>query len=848
MRPECEQAVRAAAGANGAKMTKADFDAIESRILGAMRSLRREDPDKWVQMSTADRARAAADLARKQHISDVARKNANAATRLAIKARQDARFAAVKPGKNGQVSAMLAHYFMRADAKGGDTGLDADQHATFNSYWRHLAGEHALVMQDPTKQAALYREIMGEHAGDDVAARTAKAVAAQMKALGTAQHDAGILGALLDHYTPQARAWERMGDMDEWINKQMERQDLGEYVRDDGSQKSPAEIRESMAAMFKTLATNGANKLDDARAAGGSRDAHRIIRYKDGKSLMAEMQDYGHGANLYEITKQHFLRASRDLAVVRREGVAADADVLARLKAAKAADLLAAKSAKDKKAIERQAVKFEALWGALRRGGTAPGSAAWANALQLVRSVMASTMLGGSNVFGDYAMAKVHLNALGLNTKHFLGDFGKGFNPSKENRFRISQMGSFLEGMGHSSARFSEDEFGQGATIAQFLSNGVYHAMGLHAWDRAIANGTGNVVFRTLGEWLHKWPEKISDLDEGSRQYLQRKGITQDHWNVWRMAELDHGPNGRDPMLTPDAIEAIPDGRLQDLARASLGKDATDAAVAKAARQLKDSAQVKLMSTLYTDMHNAGRGFSGRSIDDQYNQGLMQHPAGTLLGELLRTFYMIRSVPFAIFKTHMVDAPRMFNSRAAAWKYRAKFVAGTTLLAGLGIQLKQLAYGNDPEDVTSWQFWASALAAGGGFGIFGDAMFRPNSDHTDNALGKLTLGPAFSAGSDLWNLIAAAREKPEKFGDPTWQGQVLKFVRNNAMPFARLWYVRAAFDHLVYQQIMEMVNPGYKRRVRRAMQKHQEPAWWEVGDTAPQRAPNLGAAVGQPAQ
>ena len=846
MRPECEAAVRAAAGEAGEKLTKADFDGIQARIMGAMRSIRRSDPDAWAQMSVASRAKAAAELARNQYTADVARANANAVQRVAIKARQDARFAAVTPGKNGRVAAMVAHYFMRADARGGDTGLDADQAATFNMFWRKLDGEHALAMQDPTMQASIWRELYGEHTGDAKAKATAKAITQQMRALGLAQQDAGILHGLLDRYLPQARDWTRMGDRETWIKKQMERQDLGEYVNADGSQKTPEQIRESMEDMFATLATNGANKLDGARRGGIGSDAHRVIRYKDAASHKAEMDDYGHGANLYEIVKQHMLRASRDLAIVKREGHMADADVLERLRASKAADLMAAKSAKDKKAIERQAAKFEALWGALRRG-SAPGNAAWANAMQMIRSVMQSTMLGGSNVFGDYAMAKVHLNALGLNTRHMLGDMAKGFNPSKENRFRIGQLGTFFDGLSHSAARFSEDEFGQGAKVAHFLSNAVYRAMSLRAWDRGIANATGNVVFRSLGEWLHQWPEKIGDLDVGSRKYLERKGVTQDHWNVWRLAELDKGPDGDAPMLTPDAIEAVPDAKLEPIVRAQLGKKAPPEAIAKGVRRLRQDAQVKLLAMLYTDIHNADRGFSGRSITDQYNQGLLQHPAGTPMGEMLRTFYMLRSVPLAIFKTHMVDVPKMFDSRAAGWAYRAKFVAGTTILGGLGVQLKQIAAGNDPEDMTSWKFWASALAAGGGFGIFGDAMFKPNSDHTENALGKLALGPAFSAGSDLWNLIQAAREHPEKFGDPNWQAQAVKFIRNNATPFMRLWYLRAAFDHMVYQHIMDMVNPGYSERVQRYMDRNRERTWWAPGETFPQRPPAIGTAVGQAA-
>jgi hypothetical protein len=288
-------------------------------------------------------------------------------------------------------------------------------------------------------------------------------------------------------------------------------------------------------------------------------------------------------------------------------------------------------------------------------------------------------------------------------------------------------------------------------------------------------------------------------------------------------------------MLTPDAIEAIPDERFA-------GKSADEI------RRLKLDAQVKLLAMMQTDMQSAGRGFAGLSLRDQYDAKLLQNPAGTLVGELLRTLLLMRQVPLGIFKTHMLDLPGRFDKRSAAWIYRAKFVALTTLLGGLGVQLKQIASGQDPADITKGAFWGRALLASGGLGLYGDALFLPpNSEHTEGMFTKL-LGPGATAASDFMDIINAARANPSKFQSASWQGQMLKFIRNNATPFMRLWYVRAAFDHVVFQQMMDMVNPGYSWRVRRAMEKNQEQTWWPVGSNTPQRAPNLGAAVGQPAQ
>ena len=73
-------------------------------------------------------------------------------------------------------------------------------------------------------------------------------------------------------------------------------------------------------------------------------------------------------------------------------------------------------------------------------------------------------------------------------------------------------------------------------------------------------------------------------------------------------------------------------------------------------------------------------------------------------------------------------------------------------------------------------------------------------------------------------------------------------MRSNAVPFANVWYAKSLFSHLIYQQLQEAVSPGYNERVHERMQREQTGTWWNPGDTTPQRAPDLGAAIGQPAR
>ena len=64
------------------------------------------------------------------------------------------------------------------------------------------------------------------------------------------------------------------------------------------------------------------------------------------------------------------------------------------------------------------------------------------------------------------------------------------------------------------------------------------------------------------------------------------------------------------------------------------------------------------------------------------------------------------------------------------------------------------------------------------------------------------------------------------------------------IPGGNIWYAKAAIDHLVWQQVMESLSPGYLSSIRqRTLRDYQQQWWWEPGETTPERAPDLRAAI-----
>jgi len=64
------------------------------------------------------------------------------------------------------------------------------------------------------------------------------------------------------------------------------------------------------------------------------------------------------------------------------------------------------------------------------------------------------------------------------------------------------------------------------------------------------------------------------------------------------------------------------------------------------------------------------------------------------------------------------------------------------------------------------------------------------------------------------------------------------------VPFNNAWYAKAALDHLIWQQVMESLSPGYLQRMRRRVaREYDQDFWYEPGKLTPSRAPNIGTAL-----
>ena len=69
---------------------------------------------------------------------------------------------------------------------------------------------------------------------------------------------------------------------------------------------------------------------------------------------------------------------------------------------------------------------------------------------------------------------------------------------------------------------------------------------------------------------------------------------------------------------------------------------------------------------------------------------------------------------------------------------------------------------------------------------------------------------------------------------------------SDQLPFVDMWQTRALYERYVLHNAQEFLNPGYLSRMeRRTQQQWGQEWWWAPGPGLPERAPDMGAAIGQ---
>lgn len=140
--------------------------------------------------------------------------------------------------------------------------------------------------------------------------------------------------------------------------------------------------------------------------------------------------------------------------------------------------------------------------------------------------------------------------------------------------------------------------------------------------------------------------------------------------------------------------------------------------------------------------------------------------------------------------------------------------------------------------------WLTSHMRAGELGIFGDFLYGINEtrygDGPVETLSGPTLLPLLNLG--IVHPLDAIKKRMEG-KDSHFLAHEFRELKS-FIPAGNVWYAKAAMEHLVFQRIMEAMSPGYLNVIRsHTARVTGQDWWWRPGETAPDRAPDVGAAV-----
>jgi len=727
--------------------------------------------------------------------------------------------------------------------------------------WDSLGRDWLGLFQDETKTLTLLKAMRGERTGVAAADQGAKAwLDVNEKGRQLFNDAGGAIGKLENWAYPQHHSQAKAANaaaivhgtasndvainQKAWVDRKMTRIDRAAYVDDLGVPLGEPEIRVILEKAWETVSTNGIANAEPGAVQGIGKRAnrhaeHRSIHYKDAESAIADWKEFG-DRSVVEILYGHVERMARDIALVEMMGPN-DRITWQTMRDMALQDAVKADRKKTNQ-LTKQADKLDRYYD--HATGRTKGSAnlTFSGIMDGIAHLNTAAKLGGATIaslFGDRVTyeAVAHLNNV-PEIQSWRTQFSL-LNPlNKADRAAIQRQGLMLDSVRSGLTRFWDD-FGTGSKFSSTTgkwANAVMRVTGMTAINDIPKAAFGVNLFSAIGSELAAG-KAFGQLADSDVRLLKNYGITEVDWRTWKLAQLDELAGVKN-VLSPDAIGRISDA---DLKAANIIGQADGAKEAAAARR---SATVKLLGAVNSEADFAivTPGWKERA---QFYSGLQR---GTVAGEIARSALQFKSFPWAFFQRNLDLIANMEGGGAKA-AMAAYLVGATTLAGAMILQTREMLSGKDPRDMTgdkALKFWASAFLQGGALGIYGDFLYSVNQTRYGSGPIEMMMGPTVGPLLELGIVQPLTAAKKAIEGKEThFLAQEFQDLKGFA-PGGNIWYAKAALDHLVFQQVMEALSPGYLSSIRsRTMREYGQDWWWTPGELRPDRGPDLERAVSQ---
>lgn len=641
--------------------------------------------------------------------------------------------------------------------------------------------------------------------------------------LSTRFNQAGGNLPVRDNYFPQAWVNERVAAdgraaFTQWMRAEFDAGRLNIRSFETGERMSRDLAFGIIDQAFDRIATNGVSDMVPGRFQGGGNLAERhnqarVFEWTSADAWLGFNDRYGLGdAGIYDLLTGHIDERARDIAML---------EVLGPNPGQMARTLIDMAEQRGTAGLGRW--HLEAIWDHVSGTASSPVSEGLARFAGGVRSWLASAKLGSATLSAvtDFATMRQTAAWNGMHTTSVMQRYLSLLNPANQEDRRLAvRLGLIADGWAQRAAGTMRDQADFGFNdLASRVADTVLRASGLSAHTQA---GKWAFGMEMLGHLADHAGRSFDQLDPRLQRGFTSYGIDAAAWDLIRA----HGvwEEGGARFIFPEQIVRG-------------GADGRAPADLPAARQ----ATSRLLEMVQTETNFAvvEPGALERAMI------LGRTRAGTLSGEFLRSTMQFKTFPVSMMTRHLLRGAEAIRAGDRG-RYLAMTGVSLTVMGALAMQLKAVAQGKDPRDMTAPTFWGAAFMQGGGAGLFGDFLNSAVSRADRGFYMAFIGGPTAGLVDDLARLTGGNIQGLAEQKDTHIGRELARFIQVNT-PGTSLWYARLALDRLMWDRLQEHLDPDASRRFLRiedrARKDFGQEFFWRPGQAAPARAPSISAAL-----
>ena len=520
---------------------------------------------------------------------------------------------------------------------------------------------------------------------------------------------------------------------------------------------------------------------------------HREIIYNNAKDFLIHNEKYGNQTVVAGIFS-NWTRRSRDIGLMKIMGPNPD-QMLEKMMAEYARKTRKGETKSLLTATKQEALRRDLISVSGRLN--VPANPTAARIGSVVRAFLTMGYLGQVTLssLNDIVTSVSNANYHGIG---FLDAYGSVFKrmvhgrPKGQDRtVSDALLGRTMDRMiGSVFERFSAGEGVYGVTASTM--NTFVKWSGIDWWTTLMKEGHAMMLSEHLA---HNMNNDFNAMDVAIKRGLLHHGITEEKWNIIRQTKT----------MLSDGIEYITPEGIRDLPDEVFGENLTKQKLKQTKQGLEDS-----LRSYFIEEVDVGVISPGAREKAMFIQG----KPGSVWGEATRSFMQFKMFPLSMANKVF---PRL---KEQGMPGAIHFILMMTAMGYASNQLKDLSKGRGLRDPRKQQTWIDAMLAGGAASIYTDFIFKDYNKYGGSFL-ETVAGPTAGSIADIAKIFGYAKTAAMEANEGLAMTAAAKSARflTNRLPFANLFYTKAAIDYLLLNYVNEALNPGVSERTKQKMEE-----------------------------